>query len=140
MQSCATFKSHKKKIICESTYIIMSVTTTDSEKPQVVCWVRDANDYDISPFGAKIKSKGITYGVVGMNRADWWDDRVKFEIPTGKHSISVDGGYSYDYISTDEIDFEPYTKTEILFELGKESMGLPCDYHNKSWKYKGPVY
>jgi len=138
MLSCATFKSHKKQRICDSTYKIMSVTKTDSEKPQVVCYVWDANNSYAPAYSAKIISQGVTRGVV-----EYWDrdrdrrGRVEFEMPIGKHSIRVeDESYKYDRITTYEIDFEPYTKTEIIFELGYESMGLPCDYS----KHKGIAY
>ena len=107
-----------------STYEIISVTKTDSEQPQLVCSVyyRDRK----KGYGTPVMFATVSLRSV-KGRTDI-EGRTEFEIPTGTHLISVDADGDFEAITTVGIDFEPYTRTEIRFDLGKETMGLPIDY------------
>ena len=116
MLSCATLKSHKKKITCNSTYKITSVTKMDSEKPQVVCFVYDRT---IGGNGQLPCASVKFYGGIDLERLTDLDGYIKLEIPTGKYKIQV-AYMGFLTIETNYINLKPYTKTEIRFDLEEE--------------------
>jgi len=66
---------------------------------------------------------------------------MELDLPADKYELKV----SYlgcEPVIIREIDFKPYTRTEIRVELGAEdnSLGLPSDEYLKRTKHKGMYY
>ena len=127
--SCATQKSKSREVYEEKYYIyrgnynINSVTKTDSEIPQLHCSVFCLDDLEEPYNNWKPCYATVTlthYGSNGMlTSVPNIDGYVEFKVlPVGKYKIEVEY-VGFETIEISNIDFKPYTRTEIRFELGQ---------------------
>ena len=113
--SCASTKFFQRNPIYGSSYKIISVTEAENIKPQLHCFAFDINDYKPCAFANVILTSDDF--VLKINEITDRYGNLELDMPAGKYKLEVHmlGNES---VIIREINFKPYTRTEIKFDLG----------------------